>query len=528
MEGNRRKLGSNELFHQICHSHDGNLNVLCGLTLVTRHAVDEGLMKCALQEFQHMFPHLTSRLKRMTSGNGTDESCLCFVPMECPILPLDTGFKCKDMLHDKFDEEKGPLWRVQLITESTMDAANLGFGPELSAIVEDDSSESTRWRYFLRYNQGKVNQGNIEPFDDTEEGFRSFILMAFHPSVTDLLGTFHLMRQFLVILDSILAQDGNTAPPPSVGVAKTDNLPPPIDSLLPANGNSKLSTLFSVAKSVGEYVMPRKSPLSLGGSAVEQGSAKTQVLRGWLTDTQTRELLATMDEDDCHLQGVITAAALCALDRVLACDEPRGLPVSTSRSLRLANEVNFRQYVGPNAPKLGCLSGYYECDYGPVQGLTGACEFWKLAHELTVKHNGYKDSKEWMVNQFRRHLRPGQAEMVLGSPDIRAEMSVGTLGNLSYLFRRGPGTEATVMQSIDTWSKPLHEGHCNIRLEDVFHVVNHESMSIPFHVSAHILHGRLNFFLAYSTKYVGDQRYPFTLRDETINILRMAVDRSQE
>ena len=37
----KRKLGNNELFASCCHDN-GNLNVMCGLTLVTRQAVDEG------------------------------------------------------------------------------------------------------------------------------------------------------------------------------------------------------------------------------------------------------------------------------------------------------------------------------------------------------------------------------------------------------------------------------------------------------------------------------------------------------
>ena len=87
---------------------------------------------------------------------------LQFLPMECPILPLDMSFKHKNMLHDDFSVEKGPLWRVQLIDESTMDSANLGFGPELSALLEDNNvDQSSRWRYFLRYQQGSVNQVSV-------------------------------------------------------------------------------------------------------------------------------------------------------------------------------------------------------------------------------------------------------------------------------------------------------------------------------------------------------------------------------
>ncbi len=76
----------------------------------------------------------------------------------------------------------------------------------MAAIVEDDSPESTRWRYFLRYFQGKWNGCTIANFDEEEEGFRSFILITFHPAITDTLGSFHLCRQFLLILDSILEQ----------------------------------------------------------------------------------------------------------------------------------------------------------------------------------------------------------------------------------------------------------------------------------------------------------------------------------
>jgi len=82
----------------------------------------------------------------------------------------------------------------------------IAFGPEVAAIIEDDSPVATRWRYFLRYFQGRVNGQTIPNFDEEEEGHRSFILMTFHPSVTDALGSFHLTRQFLQILDNILAQ----------------------------------------------------------------------------------------------------------------------------------------------------------------------------------------------------------------------------------------------------------------------------------------------------------------------------------
>lgn len=297
----QRPLGNHELQIWNCHKKNpGAMNILSGLTLVTRQQIDEGLLKCALQEFQHMFPHLTSRLKVQSPVQGGSQEELVFlVPMECPILPLDTTCH-QDMLHETFDEEHGPLWKVQLINESSMETAHLSFGPELAAIIEDDSDVSTRWRYFLRYMQGKVNQRTIEPFDATEEGFRNFILFTFHPCITDTVGVFHMLRQFLVILDSILSQDGNTAPPPDVGVAEP-SLPPSIETLVQVHYTLKD---WVPLNSIKEYIYPRKSPLEFLGQQSEEGSkCQTEVLRGWLNETETRELLAIMEEDDSSLQG---------------------------------------------------------------------------------------------------------------------------------------------------------------------------------------------------------------------------------
>ena len=41
LEPLRRKLGSNEAFAFKCHN-SGNLNIMCGLTLLTQHSIDEG------------------------------------------------------------------------------------------------------------------------------------------------------------------------------------------------------------------------------------------------------------------------------------------------------------------------------------------------------------------------------------------------------------------------------------------------------------------------------------------------------
>lgn len=115
-------------------------------------------MKCALQEFQHVYPQLTARIRDLnpetsgsTSGSATASGASHqpkphFVPMECPTFPLDTEFKCRDMLHDKFDTENGPLWRVQLVTEATMEKANLG---NLSTyVLPSFNNKATNFRPF--------------------------------------------------------------------------------------------------------------------------------------------------------------------------------------------------------------------------------------------------------------------------------------------------------------------------------------------------------------------------------------------
>ena len=38
----KRKLGANEVFAFNCHNY-GNLNIICGLTLLTKHSIDEGI-----------------------------------------------------------------------------------------------------------------------------------------------------------------------------------------------------------------------------------------------------------------------------------------------------------------------------------------------------------------------------------------------------------------------------------------------------------------------------------------------------
>ena len=43
LESLQRPLGQQELHHKSCHTKSkGSMNIICGLTLVTRHQIDEG------------------------------------------------------------------------------------------------------------------------------------------------------------------------------------------------------------------------------------------------------------------------------------------------------------------------------------------------------------------------------------------------------------------------------------------------------------------------------------------------------
>ena len=92
----------------------------------------------------------------------------------------------------------------------------------MEAIIEDDSDLETRWmmimmmmimimmmtrwRYYLRYLQGCLNQ-DIESFENSlgmEEEGRSVVIMTFHPAITDTPGALYWAKQFMSILDQKL------------------------------------------------------------------------------------------------------------------------------------------------------------------------------------------------------------------------------------------------------------------------------------------------------------------------------------
>ncbi len=247
----------------------------------------------------------------------------------------------------------GGIW-PKFAKDSHYHAFILGFGPELAAIIEDDSPVDTRWRYFLRYFQGKVNQEDIADYDDEDEGFRSFILMAFHPSVTDSVGGLHLAKQFLLTLDAILEQDSSAgAGVVSDRAVQAQELHPAVESLLPQQSGFLLEFAPLAKAFFSSAVMPaRKSPfddLPRDATAAEskegeQRRRRTEVLRGWLTTEQTSEMVAMMEEDDVSLHGAVLAAALTATARVLQSGKTAEYPPRTQPdiTLRAANEANLR------------------------------------------------------------------------------------------------------------------------------------------------------------------------------------------
>ena len=100
--------------------------------------------------------------------------------------------------------------------------------------------------------------------------------------------------------------------------------------------------------------------------------------------------MAMLEEDDCSLHGVIMAAGLIAVSRILQDDRNKMLNCHEQISLRVTNEMNLRQYcVVASQKMLGSHTTYYEsdCVVPPIQD---RIEFWKFAHELTVKHNASK------------------------------------------------------------------------------------------------------------------------------------------
>ena len=176
----------------------------------------------------------------------------------------------------------------------------------MEAIIEDDSDLETRWRYYLRYLQGCLNQ-DIESFENSlglEEEGRSVVIMTFHPAITDTPGALYWAKQFMAILDQKLESDR----PISAAGDQQPVMPRSVESLLPGCEPGWGSMLSSVVSQVSQLLPApsRPSPLAplLRPAPDNQGQhSRSHFLRGWLSEEETRELLAQCCEDDISLQG---------------------------------------------------------------------------------------------------------------------------------------------------------------------------------------------------------------------------------
>jgi len=499
-----RELGPTELYLNQCHNH-GNRNIGVTLTLHTRTPLDLGEVKVGLQEMQHQNPQLTCRIKQIANNKTV------FAPMECPVLPLDTEFECKDFLHEKFNTETGPLWRVQIVTLETFERANIRFGPEVEAILEDDSSVETRWRYFLRYMQGQLNS-DIENFGG-EDG-RSVILLTFHPSITDVPGALNLAREFMDILDMKME---SREEPLSLGGAV--GFPQAVESILPQPDSVfHLTDLVPMVKAVGNHFLPalRRSPCnSFLVNNCATGEGASHCLRGWLTARETRELSGICEEEEIGLQGILLAAALTAMARTCV---QSGVAAEESRHLRACISSNLRQF-STQAIRNGVYSSVYEESSSlPIELISSqvtvtATHLWKLANQLSAAHTNAK------ANKFPlRHIRMVGKMHSAGSMDsafkdmkssrrVDNDLHFTHLGDIGHVFR--------IAGNSDDESK--------VRLEDVMVLVSGQNMGYPLSHSAHLFRGRLNYTLVYYTNYI-EASTAFLIRDETINLLRLAAE----
>ncbi len=178
------------------------------------------------------------------------------------------------------------------------------------------------------------------------------------------------------------------------------------------------------------------------------------MLRGWLSEEQTAELLAMQEEDDASLHGVILAAGALAVSRVL--QSPYGdskvgngggggggeRPPDQTMNLRVTNEANLRLYCGSGGGNRqhGCLTTYFEADHS-VPPVADRADFWRYAHEMTVRHNASKGSREplKMLRVYSKMLSlggSGGGTEFLRDISIRNDMGVAVYGDMGALFRR--------------------------------------------------------------------------------------------
>ena len=295
-----------------------------------------------------------------------------------------------------------------------------------------------------------------------------------------------------------------------------------------------LTDLLPMVNSVKNQLFPwRKSPLASELREEPESPGRSQFLRGWLTEEETREVVARCQQDEISLHGVILAAGLQAMARI--CRHNSSQQVVTLRASIL---TNLRQFCSPPPPKHGVLSAPYEENFSVAETRESE-EFWQLAQTITMSHNTARSSRAAVrtVRHYGNLLAGGETLTAFNNVEtsrrVSAEMSCAVHGDLGEsvtvsqchsvseintclpgnIFRRESQTSP-----YESWTgQPLQ-----VKLEDVFPMVAAQNLGSPVSHTAHIYQGRLNYILGYFTTYI-DTNLALRVRDETINILRMAV-----
>ena len=205
-----------------------------------------------------------------------------------------------------------------------------------------------------------------------------------------------------------------------------------VENLLPPPATVfHLTDLLPMVSSVKKQLFPgRRSPLDPELREVPESPGRSQFLRGWLTEEETREVLARCQQDEISLHGVILAAGLQALARI--CRHNTGQQVVTLRASIL---TNLRQFCSPPPPKHGVLSAPYEENFS-VAETTESEEFWQLAQTITMSHNTARSSRAAVrsVRHYGNLLAGGETLTAFNNVEtsrrVSAEMSCAVHGDL--------------------------------------------------------------------------------------------------
>jgi len=289
-------------------------------------------------------------------------------------------------------------------------------------------------------------------------------------------------------------------------------LPPP-DSIF------HFGDLVPMVKAVGNHWLHlRKSPCEplLVEPLSDNGNvARSQFLRGWLSEAETRELVGQCGIEDVSLHGIMLAAATTAMARMSVL---HGISPDVCRALRVCISSNLRQYCSQGA-RNGVYSSEYEEEVTLPADMTlpdlsvTASDLWSLALVFTNSNNTAKLNKQAM-----RHVRMIGKMCSSGGMDVafkdmvetrrmENEMHLNILGDLGHIFRRE--------------SSPAEK--TQVRLEDVMLMVSAQNMGYPISHTTHLFRGRLSYTLSYYTNYITTAT-ALLVRDETINLLRLATE----